>query len=226
MTKLDYQQYLDGTNEILRQSKKESQPYDVTVLGRKFHVFPNVFSPKYFYDTEIFAQHLPVTKGEALLEIGPGTGAVSITAAFRGAKKVVAIDINPDAVANTNENIKRHHLESTVEVRQGDVYDALKDNEKFDTIFWNTPFGLIDEDVPNLEKAVFDKGYKSTERFIKEGPQHLNPGGHLLIGFSTTLGKLDLINKFCKEAGLNLKLIYEEESKEVYPVKFEIFEAQ
>ena len=224
--KHNYQQYLDGTNQILQQSKRENNPYTVTVLGRKFIVYPNVFSPKYFYDTEIFAEHLPITKGEALLEIGPGTGVISITAVFKGARKVVAIDINPDAVANTDANIKAHHLEEKAEVRQGDVYSSLKEGEKFDTIFWNTPFGLVDEDVPDLEKAVFDPGYKSTERFIKEGFQHLMPNGRLLIGFSSTLGKLDLIKKFCQESGLSLKQVYEEESEEVHPVKFEIFEAK
>lgn len=223
---LDYQQYLAGTKEILDQSKVENKPYNTTVLGKEFIVFPNVFSPKYFNDTEIFAKHLPVKEGGSLLEIGPGTGAISITAAYRGASKVVAVDINPDAVANTQANIEKHHIEDRVEVRLGDVFDALT-NEKFDTIFWNTPFGLVDEgDITLLEQSVFDPGYKATKRFIEGSKQHLNPGGRLLIGFSSTLGRLDLIQKFCTESGYDLELIYEEESKEVHPVKFEIFEAK
>jgi len=56
-------------------------------------------------DTELFANNLPVVDGEEMLEIGPGTGVISITAAYKGAKKVVAIDINPDAVRNTQANI-------------------------------------------------------------------------------------------------------------------------
>jgi len=225
--KLSYQDYLDGTEQRVQQNRLDNKPYSVIVAGRKFTVYPNVFSPKYFHDTDIFAKHLPISAGETVLEIGPGTGAISITAIFLGAKKIVAIDINPDAVANTQANIDAHHLGDKIEVRQGDVYSALKDNEKFDAIFWNTPFGLVEEGkITDLEKSVYDPGYKSTERFIKEGANHLNPGGRLLIGFSSTLGKLDLIKKFCQEAGLNLKLVYEEESEEVHPVKFEIFEAK
>jgi HemK-related putative methylase len=223
---LDYKDYIEGTRQILEDSKKEKEPYIVSVMGKEFIVLPNVFSPKYFNDTELFAENLPVVKGEEMLEIGPGTGTISIMAAYKGAKKVLAIDINPDAVKNTQENIKKHKMENIVEVRQGNLYEALKQGEKFDSIFWNTPFGLVgDEEIPDLEKAVYDPGYKSTEKFIKEAKQHLKEKGRLLIGFSSTLGKVDLIKQFAEEAGFDLKLIFEAESKEVHPVKFEIFEA-
>jgi release factor glutamine methyltransferase len=220
-----YEDFLQGTKKVLDQSKKEKEPYTVSVAGNEFLVLPNVFSPKYFHDTELFALNLPVGHGMEMLEIGPGTGAISITAALKGAKRVLAIDINPDAVENTRLNIERHGLDGRVEVRLGDLYEPLKEDEKFDVIFWNTPFGLVHEDVPNLEKAVYDPGYKSTERFIKEAKMHLKPDGKLLIGFSTTLGRLDLVQKFLKDAGFTMRTLYEAESVETHPVKFEIFEA-
>ncbi len=224
---LTYQDYLTGTGEILELSQKEIGPYSITLLGRDFTVLPNVFSPKYFNDSELFAENLPVKDGEEMLEIGPGTGVVSITAALKGAGKVVAIDINPDAVKNTEINIEKHGLEEKVEVRLGDIYEALKAGEKFDSIFWNVPFGFVEEkELPDLEKAVYDPGYKSTERFIKEAEKHLKENGRILIGFSTTLGRPDLLQKFIDEAGMEMKLIFEAESEEVHPVKFEIFEAR
>lgn len=224
---LDYKDYIEGTRQVLKQSQSEKEPYMVTVLGKEYVVFPNVFSPKYFNDTELFAENLPVRKGEEMLEIGPGTGIISITAVQKGADKVLAVDINPIAVENTLENIKRYNLQNKIEVRQGDVYDALKPDEKFDTIFWNTPFGFVEaENLSDLEKSVYDTQYKSTERFIREARAHLKEGGRLLIGFSTTLGKLDLLKKFSDESGLDLRLLYEVESKEIHPVKFEIYEAK
>ncbi len=102
----------------------------------------------------------------------------------------------------------------------------MKKGEKFDVIVWNTPFGLVEgESLPDLEKAVFDPGYRSIERFVKEAPEHLKEGGRLVVGFSTTLGRLDLLQKFCDEAGFALRKLHEEDSEEVHPVKFEIFEA-
>ena len=224
---LEYEDYVDGTRQILEDSKSEKEPYAVTVCGREFIVLPNVFSPKYFFDTELFAQNFPVVDGEDILEIGPGTGAISITNAYNGAGKILAIDINPDAVACTQENIEKHDMQERVEVREGNLYSALREDEKFDTIFWNTPFGLIEEgEIPDLEKAVYDPGYKATEKFIKEAKLHLKENGRVLIGFSTTLGKLDMIEKFCDEAGFDLKLIFEAQSRETHSVKFEIFEAR
>ncbi|KKU77789.1 MAG: N-methyl-transferase [Parcubacteria group bacterium GW2011_GWA2_47_64] len=221
-----YREYIEGTRRILEKSKDEAKPYKVMVLGREFIVHPNVFSPKYFHDTALFAENLPVQEGEEMLEIGPGTGAISLTAIYKGAKKVVAIDVNPDAVKNTQANIELHNMAGKVEVRQGNIFESLKPDEKFDTIFWNTPFGFIEQDeVPDLEKAVYDPHYKSTERFIKEAKEHLKKGGRVLIGFSTTLGRLDLLQNFVDEADLSLRLLYEVESEEIHPVKFEIFEA-
>lgn len=225
--RLEYNDYLEATREILEQSKREKEPYKVTISGREFIVFPNVFSPKYFLDTELFADNLPVKVGEEMLEIGPGTGAIAVSAVYKGANKVLGIDINGDAVKNTQANIKLHHMEDKIEVRQGNLYEALRPGEKFDTIFWNTPFGFIeDKEIPDLEKAVYDPGYKSTEIFIREAWQHLKAGGRLLIGFSTTLGRYDLLEKFAQESNFSMNLVYQTESTEVHPVKFEIYEAK
>lgn len=224
---LRYSDYIDGTRKLLEQSKAETESYTVTVLEKEFIVDPNVFSPKYFKDTELFAKNLPVRKGEEMLEIGSGTGAMSIIAIYKGAKKVVAIDINPDAVKNTQKNISLHQMDEKVEVRYGDLFEPMKTDEKFDTIFWNTPFGFVkNRDISDLEKAVYDPGYTSTERFIKSAKAHLKENGKILIGFSTTLGRLDLLKKFAEDAGLSLQMICEAESEETHPVKFEIFEAK
>ncbi len=224
---LPYQDYLAGTRQVLEASQQETESYYTEVAGQEFIVHRGVFSPKYFHDTEEFALHLPVQDGEEMLEIGPGTGAIAITAVYNGAKKVTAIDINPRAVENTQDNINLHNLNDKVEVRQGDLYEALKNGEKFDTIFWNTPFGFVeDENLTDLEKSVYDSGYKSTQHFFQEAGLYLKPDGRLLIGFSSTLGRLDLLEKFAADNGFDLKLIYEVESEEVHPVKFEIFEAR
>jgi len=224
---LEYRNYIEGTRKLLEDSKGEKELYKVTVLGKEFVVFPDVFSPKYFNDTELFAANIPIKTDEDMLEIGPGTGVISIISAHKGARRIVAIDINPKAVQNTLMNIKLHQAKDKIEVRLGDLYEPLTERGKFDTIFWNTPFGFIEiDEMSDLEKAVYDPYYRSTERFIKEASQHLKTGGRILIGFSTTLGKLDLLRKFASEANLSLELLCDFESEEVHPVKFEIFEAR
>ena len=221
-----YEEYLRATATVLAESQQEIAHYNTWVLGYNFIVLPGVFSPKYYNDTELFAQELPINPGEKVLEIGPGTGAISIIAAHKGAGRVVVIDRNPQAVRNTQLNIERHHLEDRVEVREGNLYEPVLVGEKFDVIFWNTPFGLVPEDVEltDLERAVFDPGYEANKRFIQEAYQHLKPGGRIYLGTSSTLGRLDLLEKFAAEAGYELELIFEEDSTEILPVKFEIFQ--
>lgn len=218
--------YLEGTKKIIDESQKENKPYFVKVLGRKFIVLPNVFSPKYFFDTEFFAREIKVNKDDEFLEIGPGSGAVSVSIALQGPKKVVAVDINPDAVVCTKENAKLHKVENILTVYQGDLYSPLESSDKFDFIFWNTPFGYTKSDrITTLEKAVFDPLYKSTKTFIKDAKNHLKPTGKLLIGFSSTLGHMGKLTEIVEENGYKLKLIKQIESIETHPVKFELFEA-
>lgn len=225
--KLTYKDYEEGTRWTLNESQNEKGSYTINILGKKFIVLPKVFSPKYFNDTGPFSEHLPVKEGDEVLEIGPGTGVISIMAAYKGAKRVVAIDINPHAVENTKVNVIQHKMEGIIDMRLGDVYVPLRGGEKFDIIFWNTPFGLADENtkLSDLDRAVLDPGYKGTERFIKEAKDYLKGNGKIYIGFSSTMGRLNLLEKFVRDAGFTLRTIYEVESEEVYPVKFEIFEA-
>lgn len=219
--------YTEGTKTVLNASQREQCPYATKVLGKTFMVNTNVFSPKYFHDTEFFAKHIAIKHGEKFLEIGPGTGVISVFAALRGAKRVVAIDINPDAVQNTKENSRRHRVSKIVKVFQGDVYSPLRPNDKFDTIFWNVPFAYSDQTTnSNLEKAIIDPKYRSLKMFVKDSKKYLNPGGKLLIGFSTTLGHISLLKRFVKEGGFKLRLLKEIRSKETYPVKFQLFEAK
>ena len=217
--------YLEATAQVLLENQKEKEKYKVEVLGKQFMVHPDVFSPKYFNDTEFFAKELPINADDEFLEIGCGTGVVSISAVWKGASRVVAVDINPAAVENAKENVKLHGLEDKITVMQGDVFEPLKDG-KFDTIFWNVPFGYVKrENLTILEKAAFDSGYRSIRKFIEEAGKHLKPNGRLLIGFSSTLGHLKILKELLAEAGYGTKLVKETKSAEIHPVKFQIFEA-
>lgn len=216
---------LAGTQELLTRSEQEQYQYKTVVAGKEFIVVPGVFSPKYFLDTEIFALHLPMHTGARVLEIGAGTGAIAITAAFRGANKVVATDINPLAVQNTMKNIQLHDLNTTVEARSGDMYEPIGEGEKFDVIFWNTPFGFVEnKTLSMLERAVFNPRYSAVRKYVKGAKNHLTKSGKLFIGFSSTIGRFDLLEKICRERGYSLDLVHEEWSTEVIPVKFEIYE--
>ncbi len=68
--------------------------------------------------------------GGRLLDVGTGSGILAIAAARLGAKNVVAVDIDPDAVRVAEENVAHNGLSDCITVREGDLLQGL--NETFD----------------------------------------------------------------------------------------------
>lgn len=60
-------------------------------------------------------------EGDSLLDLGCGSGILSIAAAKLGASKVMGIDIDEDAVRVTKENVAANGVDSVVDARTGDV---------------------------------------------------------------------------------------------------------
>lgn len=189
---------VDTYGTLLRSQRENPVPYKVTIAGQEFVVLPNVFPSSYYNDTEFFAQELPIDEGDEFLEVGSGTGIISVVAAQKGAN-VTATDINPDAVQNTRINAALHAVD--INVIKSDVFEEIPDDEKFDKIFWNVPFGYVTQELTDLERSVYDKEYLCIERFIKGAKSKLKPGGKLYIGFSSDMGRRDVLDRFIDEAG-------------------------
>ena len=68
--------------------------------------------------------------GGTLLDVGTGSGILAIAAARLGAKDVLAVDIDPDAVRVAIENVAHNGLADAVRVREGDLVKGL--DETFD----------------------------------------------------------------------------------------------
>lgn len=198
--------FVQLTREYLRRNRSMGS-HVFSLDGRDFLIDPEVFSPMVFEDTAFFQKSLKVPPGGSVLEIGCGAGVISILAALNGARRVVATDINPSAVANTVANARLHRVDALLDVRVGDVFGALRPKEEFDLIFWNAPFiatSTSGEDF--LELAVFDPEYRGIRSYLTEGPRHLTAGGRLMLGFSSTSGDKPQIEDVAAKAGSRLEL--------------------
>ena len=191
-----------------RMRAKAQKPYEVEYGGVALDVLPNVYAPEFFDDSLWFAKQLREIVGDkSLLEIGTGTGVIAVFCAKNGAS-VVATDINPDAVKNARLNGQRHKL--NISVREGDVYQALNPDEKFDFIFWAHPFNAWDMKVDMLLASGIDPLYQGLRKYIAGAKTHLTPTGKLLLGTGDS-ADLKLIASIAKENGYELKLLRETE---------------
>jgi release factor glutamine methyltransferase len=156
--------------------------YVFNANGITITAMKDVYAPGFFTDSLWFSQRIPEIVGtKSLLEIGTGTGIISIFCALNGAS-VIATDINPAAVQNAIDNVKRRGL-SNVCVRMGDLYSPIKTGERFDYIFWAHPFNNWDSPVHDvLFRSGMDFKYQGVRGYIMGARKFLTRNGKLLLG--------------------------------------------
>jgi release factor glutamine methyltransferase len=163
------------------------RPAEFTLLGRRWHLLPEVFSPTYTPSTELFSSWVPYPRGGTFLEVGSGAGVTSVQAALAGCVAVTGVDISAEAVENTRRNAELHGVADRVRVLRCDLFDGLGADERFDAVYWNSSFLRTADDFTaetDLQLAFFDPGYRAHDRYVREAPGRLTEGGRLLLGFS------------------------------------------
>jgi release factor glutamine methyltransferase len=125
--------------------------------GRRYFVtlHEDVYRPS--DDTLLLAKavHAEVRRGDRFLEVGCGSGYVSLVAAAAGAQ-VICTDANPHAVTLARHNAKENGLQ--VEAVQTDLLAGLPG--PFDVVAFNPPYlpTAPDDYVPGPLNLAFDGG--------------------------------------------------------------------
>jgi len=152
-------------------------------MGRTYVVSPEVFNPKFFVTSEFMAEHISVGEEDEVLDMGTGSGIQAITAG-QLARKVVAVDINPQAVRCARENVKRNGLEKTVSVLEGDLFSAVPSGSKFSVILLTPPY-LEGNPRSHLDHALYDPHKSLAKRFFTEAKEYLVPDGYVQMLYSS-----------------------------------------
>lgn len=66
-----------------------------------------------------------IKPGDALLDVGTGTGILSIAAAMLGSGEVLAVDIDPQAVQTAGENVIKNRVDPIVRVALADLTEGI-----------------------------------------------------------------------------------------------------
>lgn len=130
----DIQNIRKHQKAFLDKAKERKIPIDFIIEGIKIAVNPNVFSPA--TDTKLLVANIHTKKGERILDLTTGSGVVAVAAGLQGASGL-AVDINPDAVKNANQNFKKHNV--SMKAIESNLFEHVP-SEQFDQIFANGPF--------------------------------------------------------------------------------------
>jgi release factor glutamine methyltransferase len=141
----------------------------------------SVYPPR--EDTYLLIECVEPVAGQRVLEMGCGSGLLSLHCAKMGAS-VVAVDINQKAVDCTRANLERNHLRAKVD--RSDLFSNVVD--RFDLILFNPPY-LVGDEEGDLERswAGGKDGVQILERFLREAPDRLDPGGRIVVLLSSMM---------------------------------------
>jgi release factor glutamine methyltransferase len=137
--------------------------------------------------------------GEKVLEIGTGSGIVSLF--VKDIADVVATDINPEAARNARLN--------GVRVIRTDLFNGICG--KFDLVIFNPPYlpTADEERLSGWLNRAFDggpTGRGEIVRFLRHADQILAPGGRVLLVISSLTG-IEETEKLFGEHGFSVQAL-------------------
>jgi release factor glutamine methyltransferase len=174
-----------------------------------FYVSKDVYEPA--EDTFLLAENLSVDENDVVLDVGTGCGILGILTAKK-ARQVVATDLNPHAVDCAKMNAKLNKVADKIDIRLGDLFQPIKQSERFSLILFNAPYLPSN---PDEEKTWIGRawaggptGRQLIDRFISEAPQYLNKNGRILLVQLSLSNVKETLHKL-GEAGLRARILAE-----------------
>jgi len=150
-------------------------------------------------DSILLIQSLNVVPGERILEIGCGSGVVSIHCAKNGCL-VTAVDVNPNAVEAARVNADMNYV--PLDVIHSDVYDNV--DGTFDTIIFNLPYLPVEEE--GLAEKAWAGGFDGMgplPRLLSESSKYLDENGRIVVVVSSLMDQ-DHLNSLLSEYGVDV----------------------
>lgn len=176
---------------------------EVPGLPGRIHPHYGVFSPTRPEYPALLAE-APPPEGKRVFDLGTGTGVLSFLLLARGARNVVATDIEPRAVACANDNASRLGYADRFEAIERPLYPE----GRADLVICNPPWV---PEVPRtrIDRAIYDPDGAMLRGFLQGLPMHLEPGGEGWLLLSDLAERLGLrepgaLDEQIAEAGLRI----------------------
>ncbi|MES1175330.1 MAG: peptide chain release factor N(5)-glutamine methyltransferase [Myxococcales bacterium] len=180
--------------------RRSSEPMAYILGRREFFALPLLVDRRVLIprpDTEALVETaLDGTRERHLygrmLDLCTGSGCVAIAfAKERPTWRVTGVDLSPDAASVARENVRRAGVAHQLAILEGDLFQPLPLEAKFELITANPPYipsaeieGL-DADVRDFEPRLAldggSDGLQITRRLVSEATRYLTPGGLLAL---------------------------------------------
>lgn len=153
---------------------------------KEFSVEQKQSPAKITTDATVFAASLQITSNvRSVLEVGTGTGVLSLMLTQRFSDiKIDAVEINPAAFEEADENFKNSKYKDRVKVILAD-FNEFKSEDKYDFIFSNPPFfqGNLQSQTNHGKNTAYHTNQLSFTSLAKGIDMNLNQNGeaHIML---------------------------------------------
>lgn len=155
----------------------------IPVLRNKIHPYYGTYFPTRFEHLDVFENWLKRYEGpkKSAINVGFGSGILSMQMVKHGFQKIFGTDINPNAVVGLTEFMGNTKLSRKIELDHGHLFGKFE--KETELIVFNSPWLPESHDSGNVDKAIYYDD-KLFPEFFEEANQRLSQEGKLILIFS------------------------------------------
>lgn len=165
-------------------------------------------------DSVILANFLKIKSKENAVEIGGGSGVISILATAKNkVKKIKIFEIQENLQKLCEKNIKINNLNDVLELIADDVRNFKKYVEvgSQDVVFSNPPYFLVDKTKNSVRKFARQEVFLNLKDLIKISSQMLKYGGRFYLIYPAS--RLCELIYECEKNDIKIKKLFFTENK-------------
>ena len=183
-------------------------------MGEFFKVTPAVLIPR--DETEILVRKaielIQTNNFKNVLDIGTGSGCIACTIAKNTDATVLGVDISSDALRVALDNVTKLGINNRAVFRKSDLFEKVREEEKFDIIISNPPYIPHDVELseevmkePELALRADEDGLEFYRKITEKAPEFLKECGWLM--YELGIGEGNAVKAFMQEHFTDVTII-------------------